>query len=71
MLRRLRLFDHMLNVQAQVNLSFSLNVEGLTILARILKERQGKLEELGRMLRELSNRVTDRLCIFCHFKTRD
>ena len=69
MLRRLRLFDRVPDDQAEVNLRLFLNMQGLTILARILKERQGKLEGLGPRLRELSNRVIDRVCIFCHCKT--
>lgn len=56
----------MLDGQAEVNPRLFLHIEGLTILAHVLKESQGKLDGLGARLRELSNRVIDRVCVFRH-----
>ena len=58
--------DGVLDGQAEVYPRLFLHIEGLTILAHVLKESQGELEGLGVTLRELSNKVIDRVCVFCH-----
>lgn len=57
--------DGVLDGQAEVNPRIFLHIRGLTILALVLKESQGKLGELRVRFRELSNIVLIG-CVYCY-----